>query len=545
MKQQATTITAAAITNTPVPSAMRITQTSRYGSLDVRAVWPYVLIAIIALPLLLWNLESYPVPWFDEGFTTHASRVLAEYGFYGTYNAQDGYIHFDSGVSTGPTLVIPIALSFKLFGYGTWQARLVNVMYTLAMLWGFYALMKRLYGRNVGLLSVLMLLAWPNLAGVGFLNVSRQVLGETPALAFMAVGWYALFKSWSGRSTKLAALSGLLFGLGMVTKSQVAIVFLPALGLISLLRLPQDKGHWVRWAAPVVITLAVSMIWRGVEYAGQLGASPAVQKANADGYVQSIELLLLPFNFGSLLKRSDWLLVLAMLVGGLACLWRVRIWQMLNPSVFRQPNQFHNRRYEEATLGLFSVLYALWYGFVSIGWSRYGFVGYVVGILLCSKLLRDVMCWALARLPRTLQLGRPINLTHQFTVMITIGLLAAASLDLLTMQVDDSAKQTASFIHNHIPREAVVETWEWELDAISGHWEVHHPSEADDFEAIRQIFYEKRMPRLAYDELQANPDYLIEGTMSDYTGVYDPETLSKHFQLLTEIGSYRIYERIR
>jgi hypothetical protein len=113
------------------------------------------------------------------------------------------------------------------------------------------------------------------------------------------------------------------------------------------------------------------------------------------------------------------------------------------------------------------------------------------------------------------------------------------------MQVDDSAKQTASFIHNHIPREAVVETWEWELDAISGHWEVHHPSEADDFEAIRQIFYEKRMPRLAYDELQANPDYLIEGTMSDYTGVYDPETLSKHFQLLTEIGSYRIYERIR
>lgn len=529
------------ITSTSATSKMAIEQAAQRSQTSYRGLWSYLLIVLIALPLLLWNLDSHPIPWFDEGFTTHAARTLAERGVYGTYNAQDGYLHFDSGVSTGPTLVIPIALLFKLFGYGMWQARLVNVLFTLVLLWGLFAVMKRLYGQNVSLLAVMILLGWPNLAGAGFLNVSRQVLGEAPALAFLAVGWWVLFKSWSARSTKLAALAGLLFGLGLVTKSQVAIVFLPALGLISLLRLPKDRNQWVRWAMPVVMTLAASAMWRGVEYVGQLGASPALQQANADGYVKSIELLLLPFSFGSLLKRADWILVAVMGVGGISCLWRARVWQLLKPNQLDQTNQ----PYEEATLGLFTLLYAIWYGFISIGWSRYAFVGYVIGILLCTKLAHDGVCWLFARLPVPLNVGRPTVLAHKLGAMMAAGLLLAASVDLLTMRADDSAQRTANFIRNQVPRNAVVETWEWELSAISDHWEFHHPSETNNFEAIHQIFYRKVNPQLNYDELQANPDYLIEGTMSDFAGVYDKEMLSTHFRPLMEFGSYRIYQRIR
>jgi Dolichyl-phosphate-mannose-protein mannosyltransferase len=530
--------TSTSSTSSTMTTTMTTDKAAKRSQMSYRGLWSYLLIALIALPLLLWNLDSHPVPWFDEGFTTHAARTLAERGVYGTYNAQDGYLHFDSGVSTGPTLVIPIALSFKLLGYGMWQARLVSVLFTMALLWGVFALMKRLYGQNVGLLSVMILLGWPNFAGAGFLNVSRQVLGEAPALAFLAVGWWVLFKSWSARSTRLAALAGLLFGLGLVTKSQVAIVFLPALGLISLLRLPKDRNQLVRWAMPVMMTLAASAIWRGVEYVGQLGASPALQQANADGYVKSIELLLLPFNFGSLLRRADWLMVVAMWVGGVSCLWRARVWQLLKPNQLDQP-------YEEAALGLFAVLYAIWYGFISIGWSRYAFVGYVIGILLCTKLAHDGMCWLFARLPEPLNVGRPAVLTHKLGAMLAMGLLIAASVDLLTMRVDDSAQLTANFIRNQVPRNAIIETWEWELDALSDHWEIHHPSEADDFEAIHQIFYERKAPQLNYDELQANPDYLIVGTMSDYTGVYDEATLNKHFRPLIEFGSYRVYQRVR
>ena len=525
-------------------TTMLVEQVAQRSQTGYRGLWSYVLIALIALPLLLWNLDSHPVPWFDEGFTTHAARTLVERGVYGTYNAQDSYVYFDSGVSTGPTLVLPIALSFKLFGYGMWQARLVNVAFTLVMLWGIFALTKRLYGQSMGWLSVMIVLGWPNFAGAGFLHVSRQVLGEAPALAFLAVGWWVLFKSWSARSTKLAALAGLLFGLGMVTKSQVAIVFLPALGLISLLRLPKDYKQLVRWAMPVVMTLTASAVWRGVEYVGQMGTSPAVQLANADGYVKSIELLLLPFNFGSLLKRADWILVVVMLVGGSACLWRARVWQLfkLNPSKLHSKSDLP---YEEATLGVFAVLYAIWYGFISIGWSRYAFVGYVIGILLCTKFVHDAMCWLFARLPASLNVGHPVALTHKLVAMVAAGLLIAASVDLLTLRVDNSAQLTANFIRTEVPRSAVIETWEWELDAMSGHWEIHHPSEADDFEAIRQIFYEKKKPKLNYDELQANPDYLIVGTMSDFTGVYDEETLNKHFQLVVQFGSYRVYQRVR
>jgi hypothetical protein len=113
------------------------------------------------------------------------------------------------------------------------------------------------------------------------------------------------------------------------------------------------------------------------------------------------------------------------------------------------------------------------------------------------------------------------------------------------MQPDDSAQLTADYIRTQIPHEAVIETMEWELDAISGHWELHHPAEADSFEAIQQIFYERHKPNLTYDELQTNPDYLIVGAMSDFTGVYDEEALNKHFKLLNEFGAYKIYQRVR
>jgi 4-amino-4-deoxy-L-arabinose transferase-like glycosyltransferase len=517
-------------------------QQARKRSQTLAGWWPYGLIALLALPLLLWHLDTHPVPWFDEGFTTHAARMLTEQGVYGTYNVQDGYVHFDSGVSTGPAVVLAIAVSFKVLGHGMWQARLVNVIFGLVLLWSCFALMRRLYGTTFGLLAVLILLAWPNFAGVGLQRMSRQVLGEVPALAFLALGWNVLFSSWgtqsSKRSTVMAALAGVLFGLGIITKSQVGIVFLPALGLISLLRLRTDYKNLIRWALPVIMTLLTFIAWRTFEYWGQQDASAAIKAANTEGYIKSIQLLLLPFNFGRWLNRSDWVLLFIMFVGSVSCLWRARVWQLLKPAQ-------KDEQYQEATLGLFVFLYAVWFGFVSIGWARYGFVGYMISVLLCAKFGFDVLGWVFARLPEDWRPAQPSAVRYKLMGVLVAGLVGSHCVDLFTMQPDDSAQLTADYIRTQIPREAVIETMEWELDAISGHWELHHPAEADSFEAIQQIFYERHKPNLTYDELQANPDYLIVGAMSDFTGVYDEEALNKHFKLLNEFGAYKIYQRLR
>ena len=60
---------------------------------------------------------------------------------------------------------------------------------------------------------------------------------------------------------------------------------------------------------------------------------------------------------------------------------------------------------------------------------------------------------------------------------------------------------------------------------------------------IRQFSHEKSSFNLDYDPLQADPDYLVTGTMSDWTGIYPPEILERDFTLVVAFGNYRLYRR--
>jgi len=88
-----------------------------------KSVLSCMLVGFAALVLLLFRLGAYPPVWLDEGFSTHAARLLVERGIYGTCTT-GGIVPFNTGVlTTGPTVIVPIALSFALFGVGMVQAR--------------------------------------------------------------------------------------------------------------------------------------------------------------------------------------------------------------------------------------------------------------------------------------------------------------------------------------------------------------------------------------------------------------------------------------
>src|SRR5215203_5803510 len=76
--------------------------------------------------LLVYKLDQYPRPWYDEGSHLHVAKNFALNGVYADYSSE-GNRPFGPAVGVGPTVLLPIALLFKLGGVSIPLARVVIV----------------------------------------------------------------------------------------------------------------------------------------------------------------------------------------------------------------------------------------------------------------------------------------------------------------------------------------------------------------------------------------------------------------------------------
>src|SRR5690606_13600066 len=109
----------------------------------------------------------------------------------------------------------------------------------------------------------------------------------------------------------------------------------------------------------------------------------------------------------------------------------------------------------EAAITLFVLFSAIWFALLSIGWPRYAYIALVFSLLIIGKW---VWSW-FARLTSWRS--------------YRIGLLALTNIALVTnlapvLQTygDADAQIMATYIQTHTRTAAMIETWEWELDAI-------------------------------------------------------------------------------
>ena len=85
----------------------------------------------------------------------------------------------------------------------------------------------------------------------------------------------------------------------------------------------------------------------------------------------------------------------------------------------------------------------------------------------------------------------------------------------------DDAEAIARYIQEYIDQKSVIESWDWQIDALSGHWNYNHPPQHLLLLATRQRFI-AQVPfdlKKDYDLLQADPDYLLTGPFSDSTEI--------------------------
>ncbi|MEP6988686.1 MAG: hypothetical protein ABI970_24005, partial [Chloroflexota bacterium] len=333
-------------------------------------------------------------------------------------------------------------------------------------------------------------------------------------------GLWILSYAWRTRSLPLSLMSGLIMGLGMLSKTQIAIGLVPALLAVAGWRWLRERKGMTYLFAPAIMVIGVFLGWMVI---GQLLTPFEIRQQNSVLLMDAIKTNILTTLHGSNLDGQALLVIGIMLLGIVTSAWR--IWRT---------KTIRESQWIELTLILFVLFMTIWFAVFSIGWVRYAYAGLIVGLFLIGRFIWDLLAKIAA------------NKNEQMVGAVGIAVVAALSINFYVINngaVANDAQNTAQYIATSIPKGAVIETWEWELDMLSGHRQFHHPQQALLFEAIRQSSHHQSF-NLTYDALQANPDYLIVGQFGGWTGIYSDAMLQKYFTPVANYGMYHVYKRI-
>src|SRR5690606_19295031 len=105
---------------------------------------------------------------------------------------------------------------------------------------------------------------------------------------------------------------------------------------------------------------------------------------------------------------------------------------------------------------------------------RYSYIGYVAALPLLGMALHELLDWG-----RRALAGRSARLA----AALRPAVFAALALLIWVVQIPPAlaavgpapAEQMASYIERELPRSAVIESWEWEIDALGAHTRFAHP----------------------------------------------------------------------
>ncbi len=490
-----------------------------------------VLAALGILGLSLVNLTAFPRPWFDEGSHLHVPKSIVMFGRYADYSSE-GFRYYGPSIGIGPTVMLPVAAAFRLFGIGLIQARLVMIAYLLVAIAAMFGLARAIGGARMAWLAGAILVGSQ---AINLLEWGRQMVGEVPALAFLALGWLAWLKAEQATRARTLVLAGVSFGLAAVTKSQTALILIPTLfvtwlaNLIFYRRLPQRY-----FLIPLIITVACFGAWQVIALAF-LG--PGTLAENLDLLRQFSSGAAFVFSPKLIAQSAKNLLGFDVFAGWLAPILVYGLTISLRRSADGQ---------RWGNLMIFVMGGLAWYVFASISWLRYAFAPLAMAALVAARLIDDLLVRFDPR-PRAwwaaLQRG-DFRAAIAPAALAVFALMSLAPLGLTARQIVDppepSALQVADYLNANVSREALIETWEPELGFLTDH-RYHFPPHILLDTAVRSVWLDGPAPAERYDFTAESPDYLVVGAFAEYTGMYPLDRLAGRFQLIASFGAYDVY----
>jgi len=495
-------------------------------------LWIFGLLVVYFL--VFHNLTRFPAPWFDEGSHLHVPKTLVQYGVYADISSE-GFRYYGPTIGVGPTVMLPIATMFKLFGIGLLQARIVMALYLLAAVYVFYRLVVHLSGRWVAGVAVVLILSSRS---VLFLEYGRQLLGEIPGFFFILIALYLWFSKWNESDLKRLSLIGLLFGLAMITKYQYLLFLAPMLILSWLLDIFYYKtSTHHNFLVPGIIAAGSFGIWQllTLQYLGPstVMENLALLQASAEGAAFSFNLTQLAANFGELTSRAAYLgaLLPAVLYGFFISLPRTRDGQ------------------KWGVIFLLVALNLVWYVVASIGWIRYAFLGLALSSIFIARLFSDItgnfkIDWSMGWFRSLFDVKNASRFAVVLWLFVIIMVPLAKTVLEIALPGPAYAQQMSAYIDANVPQNAVIETWDPEMGFLNNH-SFHYPPNALLAVAVDQVYYGGEPVQDRYDFVQAeHPEYLLAGEFSKWTGIYPLGELTSEYELMQTFGEYDLYKRI-
>ncbi len=523
---------------TPRPGSLSLPLSASYPpGLPARVVGTGIgLLIVCALAFI--NLRDYPLTWFDEGSHLHVPKTLVRYGVYADFS-HDGFRYFGPTVGVGPTVLLPIAAVFKLFGIGLLQARVVMALYLIAASLVFFGLAHQLYGWRFAWVATALLIAT---RGLALLEYGRQVLGEVPGLLFMAWGLWLWFTGWERSSWRRLATAGLLLGAAMVTKSQYFIVLAPALLFAFVSNFYYRSAPWRVLLAPGVMAAMCFGAWQAylILYLG-----PATAGENWRWYREAMAgaaLLFAPERMtGSLLELVTPKVYFGLLLPALGYgLYLAR-------SRDRAGHQW-------ATLLAAIVVNLVWYITASIGWLRYAFPALALGSLFVARVFHALSggfrfeVGAMLASLRATRLNREVLdwRAPRWQAVWAAALLALIALPLLRTVEQivwppfDAPLTMAAYLRSHVTVTARIATWEEEVGFLTDH-DYAYPPQAALPKAVNHIWAGGAPVSEFYDFESDSPDYVLVGPFGRWVDAYPAAKLAARYAPVYAIEGYTLY----
>ncbi|KJQ55102.1 hypothetical protein [Microbacterium sp. SA39] len=199
--------------------------------------WTVAVGLLVGHAIVAWHSLFVWRFWEDEAFNLTVPRNLLAGLGYASDGALSGSVitPFDPRISTGPVVLLPVALLLATGIDPVLAARLIPLAYWVLLLAGLAVIGHRIAGRWAALLAVAVPLAFSAGAGVSPIQGPGDLLGEIPAAALLVWALIVL--------PRRAWLAGLLVGLAIQAKL-IALLALPAFA-IALWVLSDGTG-WAR-----------------------------------------------------------------------------------------------------------------------------------------------------------------------------------------------------------------------------------------------------------------------------------------------------------
>lgn len=513
-----------------IPSLTRVWSRKALSCTLQRIGLSRVLLLIAAL-LTLLQLPTAPPLWWDEGWTLTVARNWVATGHYGRLLAGDP---ISPRLAATPPVVLPVALSFRLFGIGAWQGRLPGVIFTVVTLWLLYQLTTMLYSRRAGIAALVLAVLTPMNPELHTLLIGKQVLGEVPALCFLLAGYLFLFWGLEEVRIRKVMVAGLLWGLAVVTKQQVIPFLTLSVVVVAFALLRQRDWRSSIWCAiPLLMTVAAFLAWRWFSNTRLIASDPT-----------------------STVKGLIWVTaVVPALPARLLALMVTSIWGVPIVASLVYAGRHHldasPRGLQRLALWSLAAGWFAWYLLLSAGWIRYLFPAAFLSLIFFAGLLQDATdnfntstlgsLWAHLRPCRWRRLKR----TQQMTILLLLLAVPASLTSLLGtyLRADGSVFQVVEYLHSQTPPDALIETYDSELFFLLDR-PYHYPPDQVHVELNRRTFLGQDVT-IDYDPLAADPDYLVIGYRSRLWRLYEDLLSEDRFVRLKRFGEYEIYQRAR